>query len=294
MVNQQTIELIETYKQAIENEDYDTAADAISDLSDHYDKIRTEEKRLESKAKALRDRSSVDSEDGDKIEAFLRAKTAVEFQRNALLTGSMSLILGSKEIDDPGGLASTATDLKDQEQNLSDATDSAKQTVEDSNLPPSISMMGASFTDPIQPAEQIEITVRVENTGDQAAEDVEITVDTEEGVSESASSKLLGTVASNDSTEQMFEMQGQESGRHRVTFELTSSNAGSDLLSTDVIVSSDEEGGTPWFDDYTRPDGVVDSSGLNTAIQKYLSGDLGYSKLNAIIQSYLSGNPVEE
>ena len=48
----------------------------------------------------------------------------------------------------------------------------------------------------------------------------------------------------------------------------------------------------PPLSQYTNANGVVGNSGLNKAVQDYLSGNLANSKLNTVIRSYLSGDSI--
>lgn len=48
-----------------------------------------------------------------------------------------------------------------------------------------------------------------------------------------------------------------------------------------------------WYEPYVNANGVVDSSGLNRAVQDYLTGSLDNGRLNTVVQSYLTGNPID-
>lgn len=292
MSNEQVIELLEDYRQALEAGDYEAAETAVNELMDVYDGVRDDEQKLEQQLKSVRERSAVEPEERERIERYLQSKVATELKRNALLSGSVSVLVGDGDFGDPSSLVESTEQLKDREQTLQSDTQAAEESIESKDIPPNVSISNTVGPETVGQGSDFDITVTVENVGDQTAESVEVNVIPDAGISSNRGSKQFGEIPASSDSSISFGMRAEGEGVQEITFELSSENAGEDTNVLDVLVEATDTSGSQWYTDYTNDDDVVETDGLNKAVADYLGGDLGPSKLNAVISSYLSGNPI--
>lgn len=78
-------------------------------------------------------------------------------------------------------------------------------------------------------------------------------------------------------------------GKVWVTGESRNDSIGDSAL---YILSDSGGGGDRWYTSYINENKVVNTSGLNRAIQDYFRDDLSNARLNTVIQSYVTGTPI--
>jgi uncharacterized repeat protein (TIGR01451 family) len=237
MTNQQILNTLGDLRTAIENENYEIAREISSDLSDLYDEVESDEQSFKQKISAFRGSDELSPEERHELELYLQSATAAEFQRNGLLAASIGMFLSDdpEDLEETQELVASTEQLEMQEQNLLDAQGTAEETIGDKEAPPAAVIASVSDVETIETATTTSLTVTVSNAGDLSAETVELTARADDGLTVSPSTVTIDTLAGEANTGVEFEITGTSYGVQRLTFELSSENAGTDIQ--DVTVS---------------------------------------------------------
>jgi hypothetical protein len=238
MTNQQILDMLADLRTAIENENYETARELSSELSDLYDEAESEEQTFEQKVSAFRGSEELSPEERHELELYLQSATAARFQRSGLLAASIGMFLSDapEDLEEIQDLAASTEELETQEQNLLDAQETAEDTIGDKEAPPAAVISSVSDVGTIETATTTTLAVTVSNAGDLSADTIEITASADDGLAVEPSTATIDTLPGEADSEVEFEVTGTTYGLQSLTFELSSENAGADTQAVDVSV----------------------------------------------------------
>lgn len=285
------IDLLETFRSALAEDDYAAARNALVDLSEQYEDLEATERQLERRAAALRRVGDVSPAERAVIEEHLQTASAATFQRNGLLMAGVAIFLAGSEPDQStvDELDAAASALESQESNLQDTATAVHQTTEGATLPPQLSLAPVATPGALARGDEAPLTLELVNVGDAPAEATTLQGTVPDGLTIDPTTVDLGSIDGEAGTQVTVHVTGTAPGMHTATFTVNSSTGGTDSTQVDVRVEGTDE---PGLVKYANEDGIIDTPGLLDAIADWRSDVIETTLLLDVIDAWRSGEPV--
>lgn len=232
---QNAAELLEAFRTAVSNREYDEAKSVVTELAATYEEARPVEKARRQMSTTARSRAGQSSDERDVLHEHVRQATATQLTRAGFLTEAATF-LAAPDRGDAETVVETASTLERRERRLDEAAAEATDVLDDGSLPPTLSVIAHLAIDSVRLNESVALTVAVGNVGGAPAENVEVELDVDEGLSVETNTIPLGTVRSNAVQSATVEVTGNRTGDHAIALSVTSDDAESNRDRVTVTV----------------------------------------------------------
>lgn len=304
MSEQSLDELFDAFITHAEERNVDDAEATLQQIEDRFGELRQEEHVNVRQSSASR-RSVSDGDVQDLID-HLDTSTQLEFSRSGFLVQARTLLediqggVGSagttsdqrvsNRIDDLSRLATRLAECQSEYEaveaealGLGDGEESGAR----------IAINGINAPAEVSTGETFDVSVAVENTGDETATGVSATISLYRGnelVDQGGFDVDDGELEPGEQASVAWE---NVSDVETIFATVDSDNAGSDGAERSVSYSGGGDDGTDHsIEEYVDADGVVDTPGLMDAIEDWRDDDLDTSLLLDVIQAWRSGEPL--
>lgn len=260
--------LIDDLVEAIDGEDAERARNLIGAIGDRYDELSVEEEKRIRQATVLRGNGALSEKKREQLGRMVSTAANTEMKRGAFLIRAVAAVRALGQDTTPeNDFEQAATEVKDADEKLEIEVDNSTPIIQESDIPPRVELVNLSLTPTtVAPGQSSQMAATVANVGGDPADGVELTLDPPAGVSISEQRETIGTLEGDTDRTRTFEIEGGVSGEQRISVELTSANAGSDIDSKSLTV---EEVDNLSVEEYADQDGIVRLTGLRQAIRHW-------------------------
>lgn len=181
--NSQVASLIEDFQTAIENNNLDQAQALAPDLLTAYQERNAHDAQIQTQLSHLTGPDSdLTADEIQQVSAYLNT-ALVTRRRRARFLASAGMFVDAPDTADLDFLATTASEAKTAEETLVKHEQKVTKHVANRSFPPNLTLLAANpGTKIAQPNDHIDITIEIQNTGDDPARNLSFTTETPDAV----------------------------------------------------------------------------------------------------------------
>lgn len=297
-MSESVISVLGAMEDSIENEKYGQFYELTEELFTAYDESRPDERQFIERAKAISrtkspDRFRGEASDLDGVSRFLVEAQTTNLNRAGALTG---LGCGIPNDVTDHELQTFVTELKEQEESLASARQTAKSEVDAAMVEaaPKILAVAVSNDGPFLAGDTLKLTTSVGNAGDDVAKGAKLAARTPSGVSIDGESERELEIEGGQKQEVVLEIVGEETGTHQIGVDLTYTDTQStETLEMEVL------DGSGFLDRVenrlqTLSDRIEESEVKHGAKRRLLSSVQAALKSNGLARSALSNGRADK
>jgi hypothetical protein len=237
---QEVVELLEEFEDAVGDEDAEEATEALVELRERHVELRRSEKVAIEQARYARENAD-DFEEQRRLSEFIKATTRLSLRRGELyLTGGA--IVEAPDAVDEDDLEETIERTTDREQAVLGHKRAVADAIESARVPARLVVTEIEGPDPdaeLQPGESFDLEVTVANAGDEPIPEATVTVQEPDGVEFDEAEQTTDELGGRAETDVDFEAEAATEGVFDLRVTAATESAGSATEQTRVVVARD-------------------------------------------------------
>ncbi len=273
-------------KTAIEQDRLEDAELLLQELNSRYQTQIGETATTIASAEVIMSADEVSFETVQSLTSYLGTATDTKLQRSTLLTTAASYLNDTGSVTDPQTVIETVSTTKQQEQTFTTETETAQSTVEDSSLPPKLTISGVELSQTqVALGETLTATVGVINAGDEPATTLTVAVSLPEGLAAVSDNKTINELPGGTDTTVEFSVTGETLGQWIVEVTADGSNVVPTSANSTIVVTENSDGFS--LAEFDRDDdGEIGFDDLRFATREYNRENITFEELRRVLRAY--------
>ncbi|MEF8757184.1 MAG: CARDB domain-containing protein [Halobacteriales archaeon] len=233
------VELLERFREAVEDGDYEDARDTRTEIRQAYAELRRRQRALVTRAQLTRDAGDVPFAERKRVNEVIGDALKASVQR-ASFAATADWFLQDPESADADRLTERIEETTGNEQQLAATTGEVRDAVEKTTLPGQVTPTAIRApTDAVEVGDTFDVEVVVENVGDAEAAAVVVRLPEVDGLEYETARRNVGALPAGESTTLAFETEATSKGVHTATVRVDWS-AGRDTTESMIQVGTDD------------------------------------------------------
>jgi len=280
-MSEQIVSQLDTFETQVRDGRTEEAKETLTTLEESFRSTEAENTRVYTRSLAAE--TEIDE---DVVSAYSESATTIGIRRSQFLLQAATY-LSAPDSFERSELLSLVESLRSAESTTTERRDQAKSAAQSATVPARPAIIGISGKRRLTVGERTELTIQVENVGDEATDELTLSATAGPELTVGQSTQNLGTLQGGSEQTVTVPVTGAEAGESSLAVELTvdDTTAASDAATVAVTGGAETTDGTPTR---TATDSTADGDGFPVGMAGAGAAGVGAIGGGAALYRYLS------